>query len=426
MILFFSIFGASFIPRYSLTPVFEFTNISEIGNWTLLGNALNKKSHLQLTSEAAKEFGAVCQRVPTLFNDWMVYLELSIEDYKPGDGFYFYYSDQVCQLTTEDITGFSIWINTSSESADGSYPIYFGAYDGINITKFEYLNIGNVTFPKTTKKLFLLFQKLSDIVKVSSCETSIAGQYKDLFIFSYPTLINRGYFSFVAKNSNTSGTSFSLHTVQTYSNEPLQEIFDPKIESHNRKIIYSRYYERQLKKKGRRSKMPKSLFYISQLKEIQNVTGTDIMLKDAIDIIIELYERSMNSITSGALERIIRNRLEIPLNTAQDKIEAASENLNATRESLEDLWIELNHKIKGIRSEAVISMESIKKEMMEAVKDISIGKCGLESALGLEPQKNEAIIEILRKIALVELVIYIIFFIYKHRKTNGFKGGKSD
>ena len=113
--------------RYSAVPPFEFTNISEIGNWTLRGSAANMKKYIRLTSTVDGDYGSMCQRVPTLFKDWQFEVEIKANNNRKigGEGFWFYFTEEVCPEMLLQFTGFSIWINTTQTDPTGQSPIYF-------------------------------------------------------------------------------------------------------------------------------------------------------------------------------------------------------------------------------------------------------------------------------------------------------------
>ena len=54
----------------SLIPPLESTNISEIGNWTLVGAAVNMKRFVRLTPNIEDKVGFACLLVPTFTRDW--------------------------------------------------------------------------------------------------------------------------------------------------------------------------------------------------------------------------------------------------------------------------------------------------------------------------------------------------------------------
>jgi hypothetical protein len=62
--------AAAHEPIYSLIPPLDRTNLSEVGNWTFRGSAVNMKSYVRLTSDAiTAEDGALCYRAKTAFRD---------------------------------------------------------------------------------------------------------------------------------------------------------------------------------------------------------------------------------------------------------------------------------------------------------------------------------------------------------------------
>ena len=256
----FFIFSQS-LDRFNLNPPFEMTDVNEIGNWSLVGSTVNRKFALQLTTGVESEYGALCYRSPFVYSNFTWMFDVSFSDL-PGNGFYLYFTNEVCQLKTNSFTGVAYFIDTSDISPDLTCPIYF--LDNSNgtikeISKTNFVKIGSLQF--STKRSHIIFG-IEKTEKRMRLTYAIEFDPQPVFLHRHNGIFSDlSYFSIVAENGPTSTSSVFLHTAVLFTLEQPKEFDDTKLLTKNRKIITTKFYERKLKKERRLSKMPIYQFY---------------------------------------------------------------------------------------------------------------------------------------------------------------------
>ena len=103
------------IDRFNLQAPFELTDVNEIGNWSFVGSTVNRKFSIQLTNGVPNELGGMCYRSPSVYSRYSIIFELSIRNL-PGNGFYFFFTNEVCQLKPNNFTGIAYYIDLSQNS----------------------------------------------------------------------------------------------------------------------------------------------------------------------------------------------------------------------------------------------------------------------------------------------------------------------
>ena len=427
--LFFLFFLGNSLERFSLQPPFEMTDINEIGNWSFVGSTVSRKYWIQLTSGVPNELGGLCYRSPSVYTKYFLMFELAIKNL-PGNGLYIYFTNEVCQIKPTNFTGVAYYIDLSRSAGKKAHSVYFlDNSNGTNtkISLSDFTKVGEIEILENscvgcdTDHIAMSVSKSPNGISLAYTNSETEGN--PIIVHQYNnTIIDRSYFSMISENSQETASKTRLFSLLffTYEKEA-KEFNDTKLVDKNRKIITTKFYERKLKKQRRLSKMPTYQFYFSQMKNVGEVDGKDKKLSDAIPLVNEMKERSKQMIGYEQLDQFVQNKVIHSLEKAMTTIMNMRSDMNMTKDVISDLWNDLNSKLAGLRIETSIQMDEIRKEMELALNDLNFGKCGLESALGLETGRREQIVELLRFISIVEFIIYIILFVILHKTTNGFR-----
>ncbi|OHT11261.1 Legume-like lectin family protein [Tritrichomonas foetus] len=415
--------------RYSLVPPFEFTNISEIGNWTLRGSAANLKKYLRLTSTIDGDFGSVCQRVPTLFKDWQFETEVKANNnrHRGGEGFWFYFTDEVCPDMLLQFTGFAIWINTTKTSPDGLSPIYFVHNENQVIDFDKYTPLAYIKIRNSTNPVRIRITKKGETIRLEKSEN--IGEYSEAFHLTQKGLLKYGYFTLASITGSTSGfDNNDLYAIRTFALGPYdQKEFDYDISTKNRKIIEDAVDIRRSMKEERRSKMVNMNKYNEDATKHQNkLTGKEKYdLKDAFNLIREAELRGMKTVTIDELKSFINSYIETTIAKAMKKIDMAFEKFDETKLDMNELWGYLRSQLLDLGMETKQSLKKLEAECLTAAKTMKLENLNQETLQKSVDQatgtaSDSTVSKVLMYIMAVEVVAYVIFFVYKRQKTHGF------
>ena len=135
--------------------------------------------------------------------------------------------------------------------------------------------------------------------------------------------------------------------------------------------------------------------------------------------------RADETITNNEFQEFFYQNLKNILDIVHRKINSEAENFEDVSNDISKLWIMLQSKLKNVEFLLTKEMDDFKKEMLSKVLLANIEKIQPDVLNGfVKTQKHEGKTNlpiILLTICVVELIVYIIFFIYKRTQTNGFK-----
>lgn len=415
--------------RYSIVPPFEFTNISEIGNWTLRGSAANMKKYIRLTSTIDGDYGSLCQRVPTLFSDWQFEVEVKSFNnrFRGGEGFWFYFTKEVCPEMLLQFTGFSIWVNTSKTDSKGRSPIYFLNNDQNQVIDFnDYKPLGYVKLRNTTDPFRLRITKKAKTIKVDHATDLGTGYYEECFHITNNSLLDYGYFTFSAiTGSSLYYDNNDLFSIRTFALSKYQKEFDDDISAKNRKVIEAALDVRRTMKQERRAKMINMLKYNEDATNHQNtISGGSYDIKDAFKIIKEAHKRGTDTVTVTQLKSFINSYVETTITKAMKKIDMAFDKFDETKLDMNDLWGYLKTQLLDLSMETKQSLKALETECLSFAKSINLqdlNQTSLQQSVKINDNMNDSkISRILFYIMIIEVICYVAFFIYKRHKTHGF------
>ena len=430
MFFFFSIFSRSIQqPEYSLIPPLQNTDIGEIGNWTIIQTATNLKNRIRLTSAYPGSYGAICQRVPTLFKEWAVELELSASNEnpkdRPGQGIWFYYTDEVCPSITLSFNGFAFWVNTSSTDENGYSNVYFAKGNGTELLLEDLKPVGKTRIRDPKKPMKLQITKRFDRLTVDATKDIVFERIVDEDVRGTP---DYGYFTISAATNDRVDNNdvISMRVYSMSSVDHPNKTFD--FSSVNKEYIEKNKKERREMKKRRHEDMPLSIKYLTQSKDSnKKLNARDSEnLEDAISIVSEAYERSKQAITADQLERFIMEGVDAAVTQAINKIETAHQRYSDIRQDVDELWTSLKRELIDIAQEEKHTLAQIEEEIIKYAKSLNLSQHDTKSIK--HNLKNEASTlsdapstNILMIISFIEITAYVIFFLYQRYKTDDFK-----
>lgn len=397
---------------------FKTTNVSEINEWSITGMAISTKDYIRLTSYVKNNsYGVVCNRLPTVFTDWSAEIELKTSriGLKGGDNIAFSFTDTVCQVDPMDFKGFSIYIKTSETDVDNLSPIYF--YDGKMVKKDADASIRIRNLPNPIK------------IKISrEGEKVIFQQYNEKFN-KYDTifqkivkgLIKYGYFTISAKTTDKTDDNDLYNFKVTPMSGDRNKIDAKELSRKNRKLIDDDVELRRLGKIERRAMMSTSVKYQNMAKKNNNkLNGDKSDLGDSFKIINEAIKRGKDSVTVELLKKFIYTFVKKQIYSTSNKVNLALDNFNDVQLNVNMLWANLKSELSLLSLSCANEMQKIGEEIIAMANQLNIGDYD-DFEFKLKKPKEKKITRILIYIMIIEVVVYVLFFIVKHRKTRGFK-----
>lgn len=401
---------------YSLFPPFSFTQLLEIKDWSIRGSVANLKSFLRLTSATANNFGGICHRIPTRFQDWTIELEFLTKGGNGGEGFYFYFTKEFCPDNSDLFNGFAIFINTTT--------IYSSNYSQLSFhNTFNHSNsslVGKIHI-KNSSSTRLYITKTNNSIEMEYLSN---GFRTKIFTANLNMPIRFGYFSLYSYTNSKHFSNHDLHSFRTY---PMSEVFpESKINysSLNRKVLQDNQIVRKVLKENKRARMPISRIYRQLRHELNDsLSGEPQNLKDAFKIIREAETRMTNTVTITNLSNFINIKVDPSIEKVIKMIEIAQLKFDDCKIDMNDAWSYLKTQIIDLSVESEQAMQKLKDEMISYAKTIKLAKINhKQMKRGIQLGNNHLKIEsYLMLICLLEFVIYVIVFIIKRHKTQGFK-----
>ena len=429
MFLYFLISFVSCIQQteYSLIPPFINTDVNEIGNWTIRGTATNLKKEIRLTSMVPGSFGSICQRVPTLFKEWTMEMEISANgnDEHPGHGIWFFYTKDVCPDFAYKFDGFAFWINTTATDQKGYSPVYFAKGNGTDMPLSPLKPVGSVRARDPSKPLRIQVSRKNGRLTVDSTKDVIFERIVDEDIEGIP---DYGYFSISAattsRTDNNNLLSFRVYSLSDVDHP--NKTFD--FSSYNKKLIENDVNRRREMKQRRRRNMPNIMKTYKEANESKYKLSAqnEQDLKNAIRILAEAISRSENSLTASDLGEFIVGSVNAVVEQAYAKIENAANQYQDTEAAIQEMWNFLNNQLINLAIEEAKSILVLKEEILTFARSLNISTIktkdahsGLKEAASNVGENQST--NILLIISMVEITAYVIFFLYKRYTTDNFK-----
>jgi hypothetical protein len=339
-------------PSYSLVYPYRFTNVSEIGHWTLRGAAFNAKSFIRLTPSQPNQYGAICNRVPTDFMDWTVDIEVNAFGGTGGRGYWFTFSEDLCVFPRRGFRGFTVRMPTHKpdHAWDSWFPVFVG-YS--NTTKDDGEGLCSIGTRSDTGHLDLRIERTGEKVALSYRTLDPSwedGQFYSCGEVTVKDLPDFGYFSFSAMTNSSANDDhdfFGLRAQSRTAKVPSSTDFS----TINRKILEGRQHH-GLRKSG---KMPLTKRYLA---------GEDVpTFSDSLRLVNETVWRAQQTETKVRLQQFINSSLITKIEEAQAHLLFANSSLDDVRKVLDDVW-------KGFGTELTALQSDVKEQMEITWKDI--------------------------------------------------------
>lgn len=401
---------------YSIYAPFDKTNLSEIGNWTMKGTTVNMKTFLRLTSSSImNECGAICHRVPTIFHDWIIDLEVKIAGTNETDSLTsFLFTSDVCPEPLGAFEGVRITINTREEDAHGN--VLIGLYENGDA---NVLQKGSIRAKNTEKPVHLRISREQNTISVDRYED---GQAKTVITANLADMPRFGYFTVTAESDGSTPDAIDLIAFRT---QPMSEYetpeFDEKLLNFNRKIIESGVLRRREMKLERRAQiLPNTQKYLTEMFENNNELTDDeddVNLDAAFELIWEAEQRGISAVTINELKQFIIKTMGRTVDKAMRKLDLAFENFDESKTDMTSIWSYLRVQIRELAIDSRREMRKLERECAEAVKNLD-----LKTVLSKNQEPETDIVSmILGIIAATEVILYMLFFFIRHAKTKGFQ-----
>lgn len=234
--------------------------------------------------------------------------------------------------------------------------------------------------------------------------------------------ISSGYFTIGALTTqNTDNHDLLTFLVHSQSHEIREE---KKVDYNviNRKIIQNNVLSRREKKKERRLNMPLMLKYSKESSQNDhNIQGTGESFENAPELIREILVRTDYMLNTEELGKFIQDNVEDVAETAFKKINYAAESFEEIQLEINTLWSDLRNKLTNITSEAQLSLNALRDEVLTYAKTIKINSADL-SNLGENPRdKREITLSLfLATLTFVEFCLYLFVICILRQKTKNF------
>ena len=403
--------------QFSLFPPFRCANGTEIGNWTLRNNANPSKHSIRLTSHISSNSGSICQLAPNYARDWELISEITADGGNGGNGFMFFYTQELCTEQLFGYHGLAFWLNTSGTERRPA-PFYF-----LNRTVSPYPILNNP--PKcsidyyTGNPIFIKITKQLDKIKVESKNPTKDEKWVPCFEETVQDMIKVGYFSVAATTNEKYWDDhelYSLNITLLSKNEEPANISDQI--STNRKLLDKHYLSRKQRKQNRRALLPtvEELFNETKLKN-NKLDGKDVDIAAAYEEISEIIFRLKSSLTTEQISNKLGPMLKKKVDYMMNLTETAILVREAKKTDVITLWNDTMNNLTEIAQSIKKDLESTKEEAIQFTKEVITTKENkkvLKRKIGLpvEMESNRSEL-ILGGIALIELTAYILFFIYQ-------------
>ena len=442
MFLLFISFFSNLHWNYDLKKPFTTKNLTDLEyGWSIFGNAAATKQFIRLTSAITENFGGVCQQKPTLSSDWTAELEIRARDGNGGAGFWIFYSSEFCVAKDYDIIeeknpaeaddiilreqlpknwdGFALWINTTNvvgkslvyllESSKGQEIDYKSAISKgpFNVRGDEPLTI------KLTKRGNYVQARFSRGYNVYN------------FDETFKNLPEHGYFTIMASTleyaDNNDLISFRFTENSAQTNKDLKEDTPYK----NRLSLLLNKDTRRQKKQRRYTDMKTSMQYDQERKEKEHkLDGKKYNFKDAFQMAKEASLRSLQTITIESLQDFIVSEIDKEFSKTIININLQMTRFNETKQDVEEIWLDLKNKLRDLTMKSRTDMAILGKELIEMAKKTTLPSAtdeDLDDINAIVQRKSIFISFVLILVCVVEVILYIIWFLYKLKKTDHFK-----
>ena len=428
--------------KYDLKTPFNTKNQTDLDfGWSIFGNTATTKQFIRLTSAVTENYGGICQQKPTLSKDWTAEIELRARDGNGGDGFWIYYSSDFCvakqydlledgdpndpetfkltQVFPKNWEGFLLWINTTN--VVGKSSVYL-----LQSTKGQEINFEKAVSkgPFNVRGDEPLTIKL--VKKGSFIQARFSRGYN---IYNYDATFTNlpeyGYFSIAASTVAYADNNDILSFRFTENSPETNKNVEDDIGYKNRLSLLLDKDKRRMMKQRRYTEMKTSMEYDKERKEKEHkMDGKKYDFKDAFQMAKESTQRLSQSVTKEALEDFIVREIDKQFAETIININLQMTRFNETKQDVEEIWLNLKNQLRDLTISSRADMAALGNELIDMAK-----KTTLTSAQDLDSRELDRMIRkesafitfVLILICVVEVVLYVIWFFYKLKRTDHFK-----
>ena len=379
--------GAALDPCHSLTPPFLRTGLSEIGNWTLTGAAVAKKSAIFLTSKVSYVSGGVCSRVPTFSEDWIS--DISIKS--RGERIIFLFSRTVCpNHNSRFISGFNISLVNNDETNKTV----------ITIEGEEIFIPQTCEFIENEDTWRIRIEKRGQNVTVTTGS-------RPCFTQKVSSNNNFGYFSIWADSGECNDCMTQIHSFDHFTLSPSVNFISSDILERNRKTIDQNTKTRAEMKMKRRGQMLTVSKYVGEERNSGGILldspVTDF--RDAFREASELISRARECVTIENLSSFVNQKVIPVIDKAAARFERVSDSLWHMRCEMTDLLDRVQRDLRSVNEEFRIAREQIEYEAIDVLKTHKILELDLNNTK--LTASAQPIIRILLMIVIIEVVLFL-------------------
>lgn len=383
--------------EYQLQAPFLRTGIGEIGNWSLRGQAISQKKIIHLTSHALNITGGLCSRIPVNSNNWIAELELT----SYLDTIVIAFSRYVCPDISRYFSGFNMSFvpqkNGKIKASLTGESLLF-----INTVEIEPFKVDARTRIKMIK---------SDKIFTVLLSEPGSSDPRQLFNITLPPMYDDGYFSVHAFSPDYDDSCFT--DVHSFTYVALSERRELKkgISDINRKYMDTSKDARMMYKMQRRAKMLTVSEYIQEQMETNDILNGEI--NDFTDVFREIDEsilRANDCISKADLDKMIETTIRPALDKAAARFERIGQALFHSKNDMISIIQFVENSLKDLQSEVRAESEVIEQEAQKMLAQMLLPSNEIKS------ETIESGHSILFYICIVEFILYIVFFIYQHRK----------
>jgi mannose-binding lectin 1 len=404
-----------------LLPPLSFTNLSEIGNWTLRGSATNMKTFIRLASNQGHQFGSVCGRLPSRFRDWELRLELSIHSGgRSGNGVRVSFSRLPCPSISDRIDGFCVWIDTQRLVTGGRALLFFMNGTGPRDPRIE---AGSMKIRMTDqRRVTFIVSRVADHLTFDLVRDSVQERVGEI---QSENLLSYGYFTVIGSSQDGRDIHDLISLRIHYRESPANEPSNIDYSTVNRKLIGLQKAQREAAKRRRRQAMATTFRYVNYSKaRLLNGDNTD--LREALAILGEAKQRARRDITVIRLASLIRGPIAKTVAAAYKKIKNASHKFDEINEGLAELWTSLRAQLHDLAVETHTQMAEVQADVITAVIDANLTQIDAATVKTGLKRRAQNVSDSWMTIGLattgcIEVIGFIIFFDIRRKATAGFK-----
>jgi len=405
----------SFSPhlQFSILAPIEQTNISEIGAWSTRGSAINMKQYIRLTSLKNSDYGGLCLRKRSYFNDWKAEVTFGFENDQSNFIQTIYYTNEFCPETSLIWNGFAVRFNISRDRKQNQVTLMSndGRIIGFNTTSV--CNFSLLGFEKEFTAQITYFNSTFSVLlpNKQQCSSGLSN-------------VSFGYYTI---NSYTYGTALKndLKQFLVYPLSSFIESFNMTEEDMNRKSLQKDAKTHGYNKRLRRASMPKISYFKEQLDfQESQLHGFPNDLKNSFIETNELIQRAGQGLSTHELQSFIESIVVEKTDRLLKSFESSLTSLNEIKEELKGFWFGTTEILKVMSSETKQQLLEIETEAKAIANDIL--KNGLDfneenTRLNtIEDPNRSRTMRFLSAVSLLETIGYIAFFLVKRRITGGF------